>query len=272
MAANTADGKAVTSGSYANSAFIRANAAFDVANAAFAAANNVLGANVFSFIGTGACTTFTLGVTSSLSSNSIIAGIDGILQLHSAYTVSSNVITFSEAPANNANIEIQVIGGLEIVPLTLTPEVATTSGTTVVVTTSIPPSAKRVTVNFYGISLSGTNLPLIQFGTGATPTWTTSGYASSSDNYATTAGPAVFNSTGFVLGSTSSAATTFIGSYTFTLVGGNKWVGNMNGTIGGGSVLFGGGGVSLGSPLTSIRLNSTGTDTYDAGSVSVLYE
>ncbi len=47
----------------------------------------------------------------------------------------------------------------------------------------------------------------------------------------------------------------------------------MNGSITGGSVLFGGGRVSLSGEVTAIRLFTTGgTNTYDAGSASVMYE
>jgi hypothetical protein len=254
--------------SYANSAFIKANAAF--------AAANLASSNVYSFVGTGSCTTFTLSTTNNPTSNSVIVNVDGVIQLHSSYDVASNVVIFSEAPASNAEIEVQIITGASGTVnniLTLTPEVNTTSGTSVVLTTGIPSWAKRITVNFYGISLNGTQIPLIQFGTGATPTWATSGYDSSADNYSTSAGPAVATTAGFVIGSTSSAAQSHNGAYTFTLVGSNKWVGTMNGSITGGSVVFGGGRVALSGVVTAIRLFSTGgTNTYDAGSASVLYE
>jgi len=264
----TARSTANSAGSYANAAFLQANAAF--------AAANLASSNVYSFVGTGSCTSFTLSTTNNPSSNTIIVNIDGVIQLHSTYDVTSNVINFTEAPASNAEIEVQIIAGASGSPnsLTITPEVNTTSGTSVVLTTAIPSWAKRITVNFYGISLNGTQLPLIQFGTGATPTWATSGYDSSSDNYATTAGPVVGSTAGFLIGSTTSAAQVHNGAYTFTLVGSNKWVGTMNGNLaGGGSVLFGGGRVSLSGEVTAIRLFSNGgTNTYDAGSASVMYE
>ena len=264
----TARTTANSAGSYANSAFLQANAAF--------AAANLASSNVYSFVGTGSCTSFTLSTTNSPTSNSVIVNVDGVIQLHSTYDVSSNVVIFSEAPASNAEIEVQIITGASgsTNNLTLTPEVNTTSGTSVVLTTAIPSWAKRITVNFYGISLSGTQLPLIQFGTGATPTWATSGYDSASDNYATTAGPVEGSTAGFVIGSASSAAQAHNGAYTFTLVGSNKWVGTMNGNIAGADqVLFGGGRVSLPGEVTAIRLFTTGgTNTYDAGSASVMYE
>jgi hypothetical protein len=264
----TARSTANSAGSYANSAFLQANAAF--------AAANLASSNVYSFVGTGSCTSFTLSTTNSPTSNSVIVNVDGVIQLHSTYDVTSNVVIFSEAPASNAEIEVQIITGASGTTnnLTLTPEVNTTSGTSVVLTTAIPSWVKRITVNFYGISLSGTQIPLIQFGTGVTPTWATSGYDSSSDNYATSPGPVEGSTAGFIIGSTSSAAQTHNGAYTFTLVGSNKWVGTMNGNIGGGTlVLFGGGRVALSGEVTAIRLFSTGgSNTYDAGSASVMYE
>ncbi len=269
-------GRVFRASAFSNSAALYANAAFLQANAAFAAAN-LATSNVYTFTGTGSCTSFTLSTTNNPSSNTIIVNVDGVIQLHSAYNVAANVIVFTEAPASNSDIEVQIITGASGSPnaLTLEPQVNTTSGTSVVLSTSIPSWAKRITVNFYEISLNGTQLPLIQFGTGATPTWVTSTvYDSTSDNYATTAGPAVGSSSGFVIGSTSSATQAHNGSYTFTLLGNNKWVGTMNGNIaGGGSVLFGGGRVNLSEPVTAVRLFSTGgTNTYDSGIASLMYE
>lgn len=91
-----------------------ANAAFVQANAAFAVANTVPGTylDTFkdSFTGTGACTEFTLS-SSVYSSNSIIVNINGISQLHSAYTIANDIITFTSAPANNSKIEVQFLTG-----------------------------------------------------------------------------------------------------------------------------------------------------------------
>lgn len=157
--------------------------------------------------------------------------------------------------------------------LTSVAEVATTSGTSVVLATSIPSWARSVSVVLNGMSTSGTATYLIQFGTGSTPTWTTSGYASTSDNYATTPGPVASSTAGFRMGSTIGAASSLFAIYSFMTLGSNKWTGQFNGIMdAGGTVTFGGGVVTLGAPLTAIRLTTSGADTFDAGSASVLYE
>lgn len=151
---------------------------------------------------------------------------------------------------------------------------ATTSGTTVTLATNIPSWVRRVTVMLNSISLSGTSVPQIQFGTGSTPTYLTTGYISSSDNYASAAGPATGSTTGFKVGSGSgSAATVWIGTYTFTTLGSNIWVGSLGGAAATTTVLIGGGSVTLPAALSAIRLISfNGTDTFDAGSAAVMYE
>ena len=61
--------------------------------------------SIDSFTGTGAQTAFTLSSAPTSASYTLV-NIDGVSQLHSAYTVSNVTITFSSAPANNANIEV----------------------------------------------------------------------------------------------------------------------------------------------------------------------
>lgn len=164
--------------------------------------------------------------------------------------------------------------GITGAPLQRGTETATTSGTTVVVATGIPDWVSRVTVMLYGVSTSGTSMPLIQFGTGSTPTYTTSGYVSSSDNYTSTPGPSASSTAGFRIGSSAAATTLWYVAYTFVSLGSNKWVGSMVGaTASGAGVAYSGGGVTLSGALTAIRLNTVnGTDTFDAGTVNYIYE
>lgn len=157
--------------------------------------------------------------------------------------------------------------------ITSVAEVATTSGTSVVLATGIPSWVETVTVVLNNVSITGTSPELIQFGTGSTPTWQTSGYLSVSDNYASAPGPVGTSSAGFRMGSSIGAGSAINAVYTFMNVGTNNWVGQFNGILDNGStVMFGGGALSLGAPLTAIRLIANGTDTFDLGSASVVYE
>ena len=152
---------------------------------------------------------------------------------------------------------------------------ASTSGTSIDFT-SLPSWIKRITVMFNGVSLSGTANPLIQLGTGGTPT--TSGYVATTSyvttpNSSGTAGG--FNATnGFVIQG-ASAAYTLYGSMVFTNVSGNIWVSqgcfaNIPSTA---LAITAAGGVTLSGVLNMVRITtSNGTDTFDAGSVNILYE
>ena len=152
---------------------------------------------------------------------------------------------------------------------TLGTAVATTSGTSIDFT-SLPSWIKRITVMFNGVSKSGTSNNLVQLGTGST-TFTTSGYASSGSTVVTTAGT-VTSTAGFIQ-YTDAAAFTISGHMVITNVSGNVWVSShicKNTTT---STCMGGGDITLGAALTAVRLTTVnGTDTFDAGSVNILYE
>lgn len=151
--------------------------------------------------------------------------------------------------------------------------VETTSGTTVTVATNIPSTVRRVTVLLYGVSVNAATLPIIQFGTGSTPTYVTTGYQSTADNYTTTAGPIAGSAIGFIVGSAGAAASLWNLPYVFVNMGSNMWVGSFAGTDRTTAVIHGGGIVTLSSPLTAIRLNTvSGTGVFDAGTVNILYE
>ena len=153
--------------------------------------------------------------------------------------------------------------------------VASTSGTSISFT-SIPSWVKRITVMFQGVSTSGSTAFLIQLGTGATPTYTTSGYSSyGATPGASSLGGAV-NTTGFLIGTSSTSTNTYGGSIVLTNVTSNSWSANgfvaSAGTVANGGLL-GAGSISLAAALTAVTIKaSNGTDTFSAGSVNIMYE
>ena len=148
---------------------------------------------------------------------------------------------------------------------------ASTSGTSITFT-SIPSWVKRITVMFNGVSTSGTSVPLIQLGSGSP---TTTGYLCSASS---TGGAAITQAnytTGFGLwGGAVSAATTIQGSAVFTLVSGNTWI--CSGALGlsnsaANAIISGS--IALSGTLDRVVITTVnGTDTFDAGSINVLYE
>jgi len=149
--------------------------------------------------------------------------------------------------------------------------VASTSGTSIDFT-SIPSWVKRITVMFNGVSTNNTSNLLVQIGAGSV---TTSGYASTSTYAGNGSTAGVASTAGFNIFS-SNASNVTTGHLVITLVGSNLWVSshslgiNTAGTI---FCLIGGGAVTLGGTLDRVRITTTnGTDTFDAGSINILYE
>jgi hypothetical protein len=152
----------------------------------------------------------------------------------------------------------------------------TVSGTITVVGVdflSIPSWVKRVTVMFNGVSLSGGAVKYIQLGTGGVPT--TTGYSTVGGTYYTTniSGATAFTAA-FVCND-NSAGSTDSGHAVFTNISGNIWIGSlvMAQPVGTPQIFNAAGTITLSGVLNMVRItSSTGTDTFDAGSINILYE
>jgi len=149
--------------------------------------------------------------------------------------------------------------------------VATTSGTAIDFT-SIPAGVKRVTLLFSETSLSGADDFLIQLGDSGG--FETSGYISSVGHVIHGQNGNVRSSTaGFIAGGGDSS-TKLIGTMTLSLIvaGSFKWISALNVTQTTAVTQCGGGQKSLSAELTQVRIDSTGSNTFDAGSVAISWE
>jgi hypothetical protein len=145
------------------------------------------------------------------------------------------------------------------------------SGGTSVDFTSIPSWVKRITVMFSGVSTSGTNLVHIQLGTGAGPTFVATGYNSPSMTTGASSMNTVLATTGFIVFNPSGAGATSSGTFVLTNLTGNTWTGfGSLGETSGTRMFLTSGALALGAVLTAIRI--TTVDTFDAGSINILYE
>jgi hypothetical protein len=149
--------------------------------------------------------------------------------------------------------------------------VASTSGTSIDFT-SIPSWVKRVTVMLNGVSTNGSSMVQIQLGdSGGIETTGYFAYGEGMTGAAMTATP---YTSGFGLRNTQSAAEVVYGQLSFTLLGSNTWLMQGNGAVTGGANAFTcGGGKALSATLDRVRITTVnGTDTFDAGSINILYE
>jgi hypothetical protein len=153
--------------------------------------------------------------------------------------------------------------------------VASTSGTSIDFT-SIPSWVKRITLMFSGVSTNGSSQVLVQVGAGSV---TTTGYTTVGVGFASTPtySLSAATTTGFIFQDGMAAFVSVSGAMYISSFGSNLWVSNAvvnRGTNGGTSYAgFGAGNVTLGGTLDRVRLTTVnGTDTFDAGSVNILYE
>jgi hypothetical protein len=145
--------------------------------------------------------------------------------------------------------------------------VASTSGTSIDFT-SLPSWVKRITVMLSGVSTNGTSNLLVQIGSGSV---TTSGYTSGAWSANTS------NSTstaGFLLTSSNSAAANYVGNLFISLLTGSTYVESHSlGSPASTNQSMGGGSVALSGALDRVRITTVnGTDTFDAGTINILYE
>jgi hypothetical protein len=146
--------------------------------------------------------------------------------------------------------------------------VASTSGTSIDFT-SIPSWVKRVTVMFNGVSTNGASRYIVQFGNGSI---VTSGYVCTYVLVGAATGNGTL--TNGIGGPGGGAGDSYTGSIVFTLQTSNSWVAAGNiGYVGGGYMYTVTGSISLSSALDRVRITTVkGTDTFDAGTINILYE
>jgi hypothetical protein len=154
----------------------------------------------------------------------------------------------------------------------------TVSGTSVAFT-GIPSWTKRITLQLYAVSTDGTSGNLTaQFGTGGTPTYVTSGYAGTSSiirgSNSTVSAGAISSGFDLLRGLATTAFTS--GTFVFTLVDSatDKWVCSaLIARSDEATTIFTAGYIDLSSALTAVRLTTTtGVNSFDSGSLNILYE
>jgi hypothetical protein len=167
--------------------------------------------------------------------------------------------TFSSAPVFSAGAGSLVLGTAQ----------NTTSGTSFDFT-GIPSWAKRITVMLNGVSTNGATFG-VQLGNGSI---VTTGYLGSVAELANAAAVIGITPTNLIGIAYYTAVSNFSGTCVLTNFSGNTWVGQSNGAWYPQNVTSNGGGsIALSGTLDRIRLTTvSGTDTFDAGSVNIMYE
>ena len=185
----------------------------------------------------------------------------GFTELSAPAVAGNNSITFpttsGTAVVNGANSAI--VSGTAI---------ASTSGTSIDFT-GIPSWAKRVTVMFSGVSTSSTSPVLIQLGAGSVET---SGY-NSTGMYGQATSMAHTTSTAGFISYTYATADVKSGIIQLATLGANTWVASGWLKISTTQSTSCMGDKTLSGTLDRVRITTVnGTDTFDAGSINLLWE
>ena len=152
---------------------------------------------------------------------------------------------------------------------------AVTDFTTSADFTGIPPWVKRITVAFNSVSLTGTDNAIVRIGPSSGVV--TSGYISAATSVSTSTSNTTNGSEttgGFLLGGfTSTAGTILYGQVVISNITGNTWVcsgvyhaRNVDRVANIAGVVF------LSDVLTQVSVTRTGTNTFDAGTINIIYE
>jgi hypothetical protein len=204
------------------------------------------------------------GITSNeLASNSVVTAKIADSNVTTAKIADSNVTTAKIADSSVTPVKLSQ-------PLTSAIAQNTTSGTSIDFT-GIPSWVKRITVMLNGISGNGSSNPMIQLGdSGGIEN---SGYAGSIGFSGATSNAAAFSS-GFLFNLGVGAVTATSGVATLLNISGNVWIYAISaGYADQAYSLSGGGTKTLSETLDRLRITTVdGTDTFDAGSVNIMYE
>ena len=164
------------------------------------------------------------------------------------------------------------VGGVAVnLPVHGTP-VATTSGTAVQFT-GLPSWVRKITVMFSGVSLSGTNQMLIQFGDSGG--YENTGYTNAVALLPDAGAISLLTETTGLRVQSNNAGDTIHGQYIFTLLdpATNLWVGSaVFERAGSLRIIPSAGSKALSATLTQLQIIPSGADTFDAGAINIRYE
>jgi hypothetical protein len=209
--------------------------------------------------------TVTLTVPAVAGTNTLTlpAVTDTLVGLAATQTLTGKTLT---SPTITGAV-VSSMGSSVLTPATAQ---ASTSGTSIDFT-GIPSWVKRITVMFDGVSLSGTSSFLAQIGDSGGIEITGYNGGGSRSGVSSIAGATFTAGFGF---NNSTAACLFSGNIIFCNITGNTW--SASGLLGGSATEFSNitsGSKTLSGTLDRVRITTVnGTDTFDAGTINILYE
>jgi len=202
-------------------------------------------------------------IYSTIRTSAFAAGVTTVTVFNDSGVLDSGLsqVSYGLISATNTSLPVSV--------LTAGTAVVATSGSAIDFT-SIPSWVRRINVSLVGVSVTGVDSPAIQLGTGGVPT--TTGYKTQNQLVGGTANPSTASLLVGVVGG--GAGNTLHGNIQIVKLTGNSY--SMSSVVavldGNAGVIVAAGSVTLAGALDMIRLLITGGQTFDAGSVNIIYE
>jgi len=189
-----------------------------------------------------------------------------------AITISGDSPNLTSASLTTPTLTSPTISGTPtgVGVLTSMTAQASTSGTSIDFT-SIPSWVKRITVMFNAVSTNGSSIVQVQIGSGSV---TTSGYAGSATGMGVGVTSNLYTSGLVLFTNNESSSAVRVGQAVITLVSGNIYSMSANTSLTNvATISLTSSVVTLGGVLDRVRITTVnGTDTFDAGSINILYE
>jgi hypothetical protein len=151
-------------------------------------------------------------------------------------------------------------------------ETAVSASSTAVNFSNIPSWVKRITVMWYELSSNGVTDFYVQLGTsgGLVSTGYVGNSTALSNAAAVNVGTVTF---GLKICAITSSGNSTVGQAIISKLTGNTWVMTSNSRVGNSDTTLGSSSIALGGTLTQLSVvTGNGTDTFDAGSINILYE
>ena len=229
-------------------------------------------------------------INSSFDSGAVVpsSGLEvtagGQMRIPNGGITSNELASQSVTPAKLSNSDFgdfTVSGGVATIdngvvtpvklsqPLTSAIAQNSTSGTSIDFT-GIPSWVKRITVMFSGVSTSGSSNLIVRAGTSGGIDTTNYNSAAAQINGTTASS---FNITSGFFVTQCVAVSIYRGSMVLSNITSNSWVSSSIASFDSTVITYGAGAVNLGGVLDRVRITTVnGTDTFDAGSVNIMYE
>lgn len=210
-------------------------------------------------------------VTTSTYKVHIITADGGIVATTSAVTVAADDKVLIKDTSNGDKLETVTAQSIaDLAGFTLATKV-TPGAVTSVDFTGIPAGVKIIAIELVGISTNGTGNVFVTLSDAGG--FETSGYLGSA--WSTSAGSGVNDTTSFPVTASISATSVIHGIIFLTLVDASTFTWAESGNVGfsnAASVNVSAGSKSLSAELTGVRVTLGGGNTFDAGSINILYK